>query len=67
VFGDTELVVQQVRSAYQAKQPRLRNYRNEVWDLIDNFFLSFKISFIPRVDNAMVDSLVVSSSQFKVP
>jgi hypothetical protein len=31
VFGDTESVVQQVRSAYQAKQPRLRNYRNEVW------------------------------------
>jgi ribonuclease HI len=67
VFGDAELVVQQIRNAYQAKHPRLRNYKNEVWDLIDNFFLAFNISFIPREDNAVVDSLAVSASQFKVP
>jgi ribonuclease HI len=30
VFGDAELVVQQVKNAYQAKHPRLRSYRNEV-------------------------------------
>jgi ribonuclease HI len=67
MFGDVELVVQQIRNAYQAKHPRLRNYRNEVWDLIDNFFSTFNISFIPREDNVVVDSLAVSASQFKVP
>jgi hypothetical protein len=38
-----------------------------VWDLVDSFFLAFNISFIPRGENAMVDSLVVSASNFKVP
>jgi hypothetical protein len=59
-------VVQQIRSAYQAKNPRLRNYRNEAWDLIDNFFSAFNISFIPREDNAVADSLAVSSNFLKV-
>jgi ribonuclease HI len=67
VFGDAELIVHQVRNIYQAKHPRLRSYRNEVWDLIDNFFLAFNISFIPREENIMVDSLVVSASNFRVP
>jgi ribonuclease HI len=48
IFGDAELIVHQVRNIYQVKHPKLRIYRNEVWDLIDNFFLAFNISFIPR-------------------
>jgi ribonuclease HI len=67
VFGDAELIVHQVKNIYQAKHPRLRSYRNEVWDLIDNFFLAFNISFIPREENIMVDSLAVSASNFRVP
>jgi hypothetical protein len=38
-----------------------------VWDLVDNFFLPFNISFIPREENIMVDSLAVSASNFRVP
>jgi hypothetical protein len=67
VFGDAELIVHQVRNIYQAKHPRLKAYRNEVWDLIDNFFLAFNISFVPREANTLVDSLVVSASNFKIP
>jgi ribonuclease HI len=67
VFGDAELIVHQIKNIYQAKHPRLRAYRNEVWDLIDNFFLAFNISFIPREENTMADSLVVSASNFRVP
>jgi ribonuclease HI len=67
IFGDAELIIQQVRNIYRAKHPRLRNYRNEVWDLIDHFFSAFNISFIPREDNVVADSLAVSASQFKVP
>jgi len=59
--------VHQVRNIYQANHPRLRTYRNEVWDLIDNFFLAFNISFVPREDNILVDSLAVSISNFKIP
>jgi ribonuclease HI len=67
VFGDVELIVHQVKNIYQAKHPRLKTYRNEVWDLIDNFFLAFNISFIPREENTMADSLAVSASHFKIP
>jgi ribonuclease HI len=67
VFGDLELIFHQIKNIYQAKHPRLKTYINEVWDLVDNFFLAFNISFIPREDNTMADSLVVSTSHFKVP
>jgi ribonuclease HI len=67
VFGDAELIIQQVRNVYQAKHPRLKSYRNEVCDLIDNFFSAFNISFVPREDNTSVDSLAVSASLFRIP
>ena len=40
VFEDSELVVRQIKNECQTKHPRLRAYRNEVWDMIENFFLS---------------------------
>jgi hypothetical protein len=67
VFGDVELIFHQVKKIYQAKHPRLKIYRNEVWDLIDNFFLAFNISFIPREENTMVDSLAISTRNFRIP
>jgi hypothetical protein len=67
VFDDAELIVQQIGNIYQTKHPRLRSYRNEVWDLIDTFFPAFNISFIPREENGMADSLAVSTSNFRVP
>ena len=36
VYGNSELVVQQVRNNYQVKQDLLKVYHNEVWDMIDN-------------------------------
>jgi hypothetical protein len=67
MFGDVELVVNQVKNVYQAKHPILRSYRNEVWDLIDSFFLSFNISFIPRKENIVTDSLSILARNFRVP
>ena len=67
VFRDVELIIQQVINAYQAKHPQLKSYKNEVWDLIDNFFSAFNISFIPREENTLVDSLTISASLFRIP
>jgi hypothetical protein len=67
VFGDAELIVHQVKNLYQAKHPRLRTYGNEFFELVDSFFLDFNISFVPREENTMKDSLVVSTSNFRVP
>jgi ribonuclease HI len=47
VVGDAELIVHQTKNIFQTKHPRLRSYRNEVWDLVENFFSEYDISFIP--------------------
>jgi ribonuclease HI len=67
MFRDAELIIQQVKNVYQAKHPWLKSYRNEVWDLIDNFSSAFNISFVPREDNTLADSLAVSASLFRTP
>jgi len=64
---EIELIVKQIQNQCQAKHPRLRTYRNEVWDLIDNFFMAFNIQFLPREENKMADSLAVATSNFKSP
>jgi hypothetical protein len=48
VYGDVELIVKQIKQIYQEKHPRMRAYKNCVWDLIENFFLSFNIHAIPE-------------------
>ena len=67
VFGDSELIIRQIKNWCQTKHPRLRSYRNEVWDLVENYFEAFNLHFIPREENKMVDSLAVAASTFKPP
>lgn len=43
VFVDSELIINQVKNHCQTKHPRLRAYRNEVWDLVENFIEAFNI------------------------
>lgn len=57
----------QLRNLCQEKHPRLRYYRNEVWDSVDNLFQYFNITTIPRNENIYADSLAVSASSFKIP
>ncbi len=38
IFCDSELVINQVKGIYQTKHLRMRSYRNEVLDLLGNFF-----------------------------
>jgi hypothetical protein len=59
--------VHQIRNIYQTKHPRLKDYRNEVWYLINNLFSAFNISFVPREANTLVDSLVFYANNFKIP
>jgi hypothetical protein len=67
VFGDFEHIVQQVRNVYQTKNPRMRAYRNLIWDFIENLFLAFNIIVVSRELKQKVDSLDVASSTFKAP
>lgn len=66
-FGDSELVVQQVRQQYQCKHSRMKSYRNYVWDIVDNFFYAFNITTIPRDESSEADALETADNTFKAP
>ena len=66
IFGDADLIIQKVNNTFQAKNVRLKAYRNEVWKLRDSFMF-FELSYIPRALNHLVDSLAVSASLFVLP
>ena len=45
----------------------MRAYRNEFWDMFGNYFIEHKIRVVPRIKNQVVDSLVITTSNFKTP
>lgn len=45
--GDAELIMKQVRGQYIVKNTRLRDYRNRVWDEIEDLD-AFSIQIVPR-------------------
>ena len=66
IFGDVDLILQQVDNTFQAKNVRLKAYRDEVWKIRDSFTF-FELSYIPRALNHLEDSLVISTSLFVPP
>ena len=66
-FRDSQLVVQQVRKVYSVKQPKLRNYVQEFWDMIEQNFSTFNITHVKREENQLADSLAIAASTFKIP
>jgi ribonuclease HI len=66
VFGDVDLIIQQVNKSFQAKHVRLKSYRDEVLREI-NTFTDFKISYVPREMNELADSLAVLACAFIPP
>ena len=67
VLGDAELVINQVNDSYQTRHPRMRAYRNEVWDMIGTFFMEHTIQVVSRHENIVADSLAVVAGKFKTP
>ena len=63
IFGNADLIIQQVNNTFQTKNIRLKAYRDEVWKLKDSFMF-FELSYIPRDLNHLVDSLDISASLF---
>ena len=45
----------------------MRAYRNEVWDMIGNFFTEHTIQVVSRHENIVADSLAVAAGKFKTP
>jgi len=54
VFGDSQIIIDQVRKTLHCNSPHLMRYQHEVWDLI-NSFDSFNITYIPGGKNQDAD------------
>jgi ribonuclease HI len=55
--GDSQLLVRQVTGEWQTKEPRLRELRDRVREVADEFE-QFEIQHIPREENRKADALV---------
>ena len=66
IYGDSELVLRQVIGTYQAKNPRIRDYRNMALDILECFD-EYQIFIILRSQNVIVDTFAVANSTFKIP
>jgi ribonuclease HI len=62
VFGDSEIVVRQVRDSIHCLSPHLKSYQSEVWNLM-NKFSAFNINSIPRLNNSEADLLANVASK----
>ena len=62
VYGDSEIIVKQVWNTIHCISPHLKDYQNEVWDLLTNFD-AFNITSIPRLKNASADLLATSATR----
>ena len=66
VIGDSDLIVSQVKNQLAAKNNRLGDYRNIVWDTIE-MFDAFAIQVVPREENTLADALSVIACTFEIP
>jgi ribonuclease HI len=60
-FGDSEIIIKQVKNIIHCNSPHLRNYQQEVHRLIENFE-AFNIIDVPRMKNTLVDALATTAS-----
>ena len=62
VYGDSEIIVKQVRNTIHCMSPHLKGYQNDFWELITHFD-AFSINSIPRLQNATADLLATSTTR----
>ena len=67
IFGDSELVINQVNDSYQTKHPQMRAYINEVWDMFGNYFNKHSVQVISRYEITVADSLATTIGKFETP
>ena len=56
VYGDSELVIKQVKGEYQAKHPQMRAYRNAVLDIL-RLFSDYTLTCVPHIQNGIENAL----------
>ncbi|KAG8480862.1 hypothetical protein CXB51_025482 [Gossypium anomalum] len=65
VYGDSALVIYQLRGEWKTRNPKLINYRKVVLGLLGEFD-DITFNYIPRDENQMVDALATLASLIRV-
>jgi len=65
IYGDSALVINQIKGEWETRHPGLIPYRDYARQLL-TFFNKFKLHYIPREENQMADALATLSSMYKV-
>ncbi|XP_052483032.1 uncharacterized protein LOC105795690 [Gossypium raimondii] len=65
IYGDSALVIYQLKGEWETRDPKLVRYRKLVMELIEEFD-SVTFSYLPRDENQMADVLATLASMFKV-
>ena len=65
VFGDSQLVINQLIGVYECKDEVLRKYYDECKKLIDNFS-SISFQYIPRAQNQEANRLAQNASGYRL-
>ncbi|KAK5839083.1 hypothetical protein PVK06_007842 [Gossypium arboreum] len=64
VYGDSALVIYQLRGEWETRDPKLINYRKVVLGLLEEFD-DITFNYLPRDENQMADALVTLASMIK--
>ncbi|XP_052481152.1 uncharacterized protein LOC128035451 [Gossypium raimondii] len=65
VYGDSTLVIYQLRGEWETRDPKLIRYRRLVFELIEEFD-SITFCYLPREESQMADALATLASMIKV-
>ncbi|XP_016729999.2 uncharacterized protein [Gossypium hirsutum] len=65
VYGDSALVIYQLKGEWETKHPKLIHYQRLVLDLIEEFD-NITFWYLPREENQMADALATLASMIKV-
>jgi len=65
IYGDSALVINQVKGEWETRHLGLIPYRDYARRLL-TFFNKFELRYIPREENQMADALATLSSMYKV-
>ncbi|KAK5826635.1 hypothetical protein PVK06_021561 [Gossypium arboreum] len=64
-YGDSALVIYQLKGEWETRDPKLINYRRLILELIKEFD-DIVFCYLPREENQMVDALATLASMIKV-
>jgi ribonuclease HI len=55
---DSLLVVEQLNKKWKIKEPRMREFAQQIWKMLESAPFTYQIKHIPRAENALADAIV---------